>query len=169
MDPFLGEIRPVGFTFAPVGWALCQGQILPISQNTALFSLIGTTYGGNGVSTFALPDLRGRYAMHAGQGPGLANHDLGESAGVEAVTLTAGNLPAHGHGVGASSAAATAWSPAGGVPAKAARTVYKSGGAAAMASDSLSVAGQNQPHENHQPFLSVIYIIALQGIYPPRS
>jgi microcystin-dependent protein len=169
MDPFLGEIRPIAFTFAPRGWALCNGQILSIAQNTALFSLLGTTYGGNGQTTFALPDLRGRVAISSGQGPGLANYDLGEQGGVPAVTLAPSEMPTHGHAVGASSAAATAWSPASGVPAKAARTVYTSGGNAAMAGDSLGVAGQSQPHENHQPYLSVIYAIALQGIFPPRN
>lgn len=170
MDNFLGEIRPVGFNFAPHGWALCTGQILPISQNTALFSLLGTTYGGDGRSTFALPDLRSRIAIGSGQGPGLGNYDLGEQGGVEGVTLDASSLPPHSHEVMASTLAATSLSPVSGVPAMSPRTVYHSGGAGGtMAADSLGTTGQNLPHDNHQPSLSVIYIIALQGIYPPRS
>src|SRR5205085_8655362 len=98
-NPFLGEIRPVGFNFAPRGWALCQGQILSIAQNTALFSLLGTTYGGNGITTFALPDLRGRVGVHVGQGPGLSPYDLGQVGGTAAVTLAAAHLPAHAHPV----------------------------------------------------------------------
>ncbi|HWA83495.1 MAG TPA: tail fiber protein [Fimbriimonadaceae bacterium] len=168
MDPFLGEIRPVGFTFAPQGWALCAGQILPIAQNTALFSLLGTTFGGDGVTTFALPDLRSRVAVGAGQGPGLTNYDLGQDGGVEQVSLASNQLPAHSHHVMASSQAAVAYSPESGVPGKAARTVYGGGSNGTLAPDSLGMAGQGLPHENHQPFLSVLYVIALQGIYPPR-
>lgn len=168
MDNYLGEIRPVGFNFAPHGWALCEGQLLPISQNTALFSLIGTFYGGDGRSTFALPDLRGRIAISSGQGPGLSDYTIGEQGGVEAVTLTASEMPAHAHQVTASSAAATSYSPTSNVPAKTSRNVYAAGGAGTMAADSLGLAGQNVPHENHQPFLSVIYIIALTGIFPPH-
>ena len=112
-EPFLGEIRLVGFNFAPVGWALCAGQILPINQNTALFSLLGTTYGGNGTTTFALPDLRGRAAVGFGQGPGLSNYDLGQSTGTETVTLTVGHIAAHSHLVAANAASATVLSPGG--------------------------------------------------------
>src|ERR1700719_3180515 len=112
-EPFLGEIRLVGFNFAPVGWALCAGQILPINQNTARFSLLGTTYGGNGTTNFALPDLRGRAALGFGQGPGLSNYDLGQSTGSETVTLTVGQIAAHNHLVAANAATATASSPGG--------------------------------------------------------
>src|SRR5689334_9815739 len=116
-NPFLGEIRMVPFNFAPKGWALCNGQILAISQNTALFSLLGTTYGGNGVSTFALPDFRGRVPIHAGQGPGLSSYVLGEQTGTESVTLTVPQLPAHNHTVNGVASGGSQASPAGGSPA----------------------------------------------------
>ena len=112
-EPFLGQIMLVGFNFAPVGWALCNGQILSITQNTALFSLLGTTYGGNGTTTFALPDLRGRAAVGFGQGPGLSNYDLGQSTGTETVTLTVGQMPAHNHMVAANAANGNVSSPSG--------------------------------------------------------
>src|SRR3984893_4324338 len=112
-EPFLGQIMLVGFNFAPQGWAFCNGQLLSISQNTALFSLLGTTYGGNGTTNFALPDLRGRAAVGFGQGPGLSNYDLGQSTGSEMVTLTVGQMPAHNHLVAANAATATASSPSG--------------------------------------------------------
>ncbi|HVT12559.1 MAG TPA: tail fiber protein [Fimbriimonadaceae bacterium] len=168
MDPFLGEIRPVGFNFAPHGWALCEGQLMPIAQNTALFSLLGTTYGGDGRTTFGLPDLRSRVAVGAGQGPGLSNYAIGQVGGVEQVSLTSNELPAHNHHVMATSQAAVAYSPESGVPGKAARTVYGAGNNGTLAADSLGVTGQGQPHDNHQPFLSVLYVIALQGIFPPH-
>src|SRR5688500_11443147 len=116
-DPFVAEIRIFGFDFAPTGWAFCDGQVLPISQNTALFSLLGTTYGGDGKSTFALPDLQGRAPMHPGQGPGLSLRDLGESGGSEAATLLASELPTHSHALSGSSNPATTTDPAGALPA----------------------------------------------------
>lgn len=168
MDPFLGEIRPVGFNFAPVGWALCQGQILPISQNTALFSLLGTTYGGNGQTTFALPDLRGRVPVGRGQGPGLAIHDLGEVSGEENHTLVVSTLPAHSHSATASTHPATSYSSSD-TPAVSPRDVYGTADGSALASDTVVSAGGNQPHNNMQPFLTVNFVIALQGIFPPRN
>lgn len=168
-DNFLGEIRPVGFNFAPNGWALCNGQILPINQNTALFSLLGTQYGGNGTTTFALPNLQGRVAVGAGQGPGLTDYVPGEQGGVENLTLTTAQIPVHNHGVSVGTADATSVSPQGAIPAKAARTVYSSAGGTTMAPDSIGSAGGSQPHNNLQPFLVTNYIIALTGIFPSRN
>jgi microcystin-dependent protein len=179
-EPFLGEIRLVGFNFAPVGWALCAGQILPINQNTALFSLLGTTYGGNGTTNFALPDLRGRAALGFGQGPGLSNYDLGQSTGTETVTLTVGQMPAHSHLVGANAANATVASPSG---ADLAQSLEPSGRGtpvntystppmtAKVTLDPTTVqpSGGSQPHSNIQPVLAMNYIIALQGIFPSRG
>jgi microcystin-dependent protein len=170
-DPFIAEIRVFGFNFAPVGWALCNGQILPISQNTALFSLLGTTYGGNGINTFALPNLQDSFAMHWGQGPGLSQRDLGEQSGSASVTLLASEMPSHGHilrasagATGASPAGATLAPPANGAPAYRAPST-----AAAMAGDSLSSTGGGLPHENRQPFQTLNFCIALQGIFPSRN
>ena len=167
-EPFLGEIRMFGFNFAPRGWAFCNGQILPIAQNTALFSLLGTTYGGNGQTTFALPNLQGRVAIHFGQGAGLSNYDLGEVAGTETVTLTQNQLPAHGHAVNASNGDATATRPANRFPA--------GGGAYADSADGTTMsptmvanAGGSQPHSNIQPFLALNFCIALSGIFPSRN
>lgn len=168
MDPFLGEIRPVPYNFAPLGWAFCAGQILPIAQNTALFALLGTTYGGNGVSTFGLPDLRGRVPVGAGQGPGLPNVDLGEVSGSENVSLTAAQIPAHSHAVNVSAAAATAYGPDGHIPATSARSIYGPATANALAADTVAQAGGGQPHENRQPYTCISYIIAMQGIFPSR-
>lgn len=173
-DPFVAEIRIVPFNFAPVGWAFCDGQILPISQNTALFSLLGTTYGGNGTSNFALPDFQGRAPMHPGQGPGLSDYDLGQSTGESAVTLIGSELPAHTHGVSGSSVAASSSSPAGRIWASGAgRTppnLYQSGAPnTAMAAMATALTGGDQPHNNMQPFLCMSFIIALQGVFPPRS
>jgi microcystin-dependent protein len=177
-EPFLGEIRLVGFNFAPVGWALCAGQILPINQNTALFSLLGTTYGGNGQTTFALPDLRGRAPVGFGQGPGLSNYDLGQSTGSETVALTVSQIPAHSHLVAANAATANALSPSG---ADLAQSVVERGAAvntystppmsAQVTLDPATVqpSGGSGPHPNIQPVLAMNYIIALQGIYPSRS
>jgi microcystin-dependent protein len=180
MDPFLGEIRLMAITFAPNGWALCQGQLMSISQNTALFSLLGTMYGGDGRVTFGLPDLRGRTPVGMGQGPGLAQYTQGQQAGVEGVTLLTAEIPAHVHafapampvntGVGTSS------SPEGAYYAQAPKTATEQYGgsvsATSMASDILSGTtsniGGNLPHENRMPLLTMTYAIALQGIYPPR-
>lgn len=169
MEPFLGEIRIFGGNFAPHGWALCQGQVLPIAQNTALFSILGTTYGGNGTTTFALPDLRGRAAMGMGQGPGLSDRTLGETGGTESVTLINSQLPAHNHShaVPATNEAATSSRPVGKVPA--AGGAYADTSDGTMAADTTGISGGNQPHNNMQPFITMNYIIALQGIYPSRN
>jgi microcystin-dependent protein len=167
MDPFIGEIRLVSFNFAPKGWALCAGQLLPINQNQALFSLLGTYYGGDGRTTFALPDLRGRIPVGAGEPPAGSSYPLGATGGQETVGLTTGQLPAHAHAVNASSAAATKKSPAAAFPA--------GGGAYAaeqnvrMKAAMIGRTGGGEGHENRQPYLSLNYIIALQGIYPAQS
>jgi len=172
-DPFVAEIRVFPFNFAPRGWAWCNGQLLPLSQNTALFSLLGTTYGGDGKSTFALPDLQGRAPMHPGQGPGLSLHDLGETGGSETVTLLESEIPAHTHAVQANAAAADLQGPA---PE---RVLARSSGGSAyqtsaaglvpMATEALTPAGGDQPHNNLQPYLTFYFNIALQGVFPPRG
>ncbi len=164
MDPFVGEIRPCGFNFAPRGWAFCNGQLLSLAQNTALFSLLGTMYGGNGTTNFALPDLRGRSAIGPGQGPGLSLYDQGETGGTETVALTAAEVPAHSHAISASTGTQTSNRPTGGY--QAAGNSYSLTHDVTMASTELagSVA-----HENRSPYLGTNYIIALQGVYPPRS
>ncbi len=169
--PFVAEVRMFGFNFAPVGWAACDGQILPISQNTALFSLLGTTYGGDGRSTFALPNLQGAFALGAGQGPGLRNRELGVPGGVPTVVLTANTMPPHSHTLNATA------SPTTRVPTSAALASTATGAPAyripgattAMAANSLTGAGESQPHDNGQPSLVVMFCIAMQGIFPPRS
>jgi microcystin-dependent protein len=167
--PFVGEIRAVGFSFAPVGWALCDGSLLPISAYEVLFSLIGTTYGGDGETTFALPDLRGRFPVHAGTGAGqiLA---LGEAGGAETVTLLGSQLPRHTHPVSASSAASSA-DPAGSVPGQWAGAQYSTADptGAQLATAAVGVAGGSQPHENRSPYLAVNFIISLFGIFPSQS
>ncbi|MDQ6615277.1 MAG: tail fiber protein [Actinomycetota bacterium] len=169
-EPFLGEIRVFGFNFAPQGWATCSGQILPISQNTALFSLLGTTYGGNGQTTFALPDLRGRAPLSFGQGPGLQNYDLGEVSGSESVTLTSGQLPTHAHNVVAHGGPASATRPGGAVPAQTSGPSYAAApDGTNMNAGMIGNAGSSQPFDNRQPFLVVNFCIALQGIYPSRN
>jgi microcystin-dependent protein len=168
MDPFIGEIRPAGFNFAPRGWALCQGQILPISQNTALFSLLGTFYGGNGTSTFALPDLQGRVALNAGQGPGLSSYDVGQVGGTESVTLLTSQMPIHNHNVVGSSASANSDTPTGRFPAVSPRTVYGTSVDGFFSSQAVIPDGGGQPHNNMQPYCVINYIIALQGVFPPR-
>ena len=177
---YIGQIMVIGFNFAPRGWALCDGQLLPISQNTALFSLIGTTYGGDGQTTFALPDLRGRMALHAGWGPGLPPYDLGEVGGWPTTTLQLSNLPSHNHPIQASSAAGTQSNPGNAFPANA-NVILERGadpiGVKAHASNSntamnpgmVGVAGGGQPFNNMPPYLAVYHVISLEGIYPPRS
>ena len=171
-DPFVAEIRIFGGNFAPIGWAFCDGQLLPISQNTALFSLLGTTYGGDGRTTFGLPDLRGRSPLHQGQGPGLTSRQLGESAGVETVTLTQSQIPMHTHALaGDAAAAATSLSPGAhllGKPASA-KIYGPATSMVPMSTAAIGPAGQNQAHDNRQPYLVLSFIIALQGIFPPRS
>lgn len=171
-DPFVAEIRIFPFNFAPKGWAWCDGQLLPLSQNTALFSLLGTTYGGNGKSNFALPDLQGRSPMHPGQGPGLSLHDLGETGGSETVSLLESEIPAHSHSIRVDSVnPAEAVSPAGFLISRTNRTVFSATlpPAVTMAPESLAPAGGDQPHNNMQPYLTFYFCIALQGVFPPRT
>jgi len=169
MDPFLGQLMLVPYNFAPRGWAFCNGQIMSIAQNTALFSLLGTTYGGNGQTTFALPDLRGRAALSAGQGPGLQNYNLGEMAGSESVTLISSQMPAHSHLVGASTGSAQA-TPDNAFPGSDGGTqIYDLAASTTMNPQMIQPAGGSQPHENRQPYLVLNYIIALQGIFPSRD
>ena len=159
-----------GFNFAPQGWAMCNGQILPISQNTALFSLLGTSYGGNGQTTFALPDLRGRVAIQQGQGPGLSSYSIGEVTGVETVTLTSNQMPQHNHGVVANGAPATATRPNGAVPARTGTNEYAPApDGTAMNAGMIATTGGSQPHTNLPPLLVVTFCIALQGIFPSRN
>jgi microcystin-dependent protein len=171
MDPFVAEIRIFPFNFAPRGWAWCNGQLMPISQNTALFSLLGTTYGGDGKSTFALPDLQGRAPMHPGQGPGLSLHDLGEVGGTESVTLLESEMPLHNHMVGIAPEPGEVTSPSGNsIAVSQEGNVFVAGTAnKQMSASILPPAGGNMPHNNMQPFLTVYFCIALQGIYPPRG
>jgi microcystin-dependent protein len=173
-DPFVAEIRIFPFNFAPKGWAWCDGQLLPLSQNTALFSLLGTTYGGNGKSNFALPDLQGRAPMHPGQGPGLSLHDLGETGGSETVTLLESEIPSHSHALRASVEDATQGSLTPGISL--AQTVngnlyqtVTNTNVVNMNPSALAPAGGDQPHNNMQPFLTFYFNIALQGVFPPRG
>jgi microcystin-dependent protein len=172
-DQFVAEIRMFGFNFAPTGWAQCNGQILPISQNTALFALLGTTYGGNGQSTFALPDMQGNAPMHPGQGPGLSLHDLGETGGEPFVTLLQSEMPSHTHSLGAVGGfSGTNNDPTDGVPAKgdAGLLPYTpSGPALGMAFQAIGPNGGDNPHNNMMPSLTLNFCIALQGIFPPRT
>lgn len=171
-EPYLGEIRMAGFNFAPRGWALCNGQLVSIAQNSALFALLGTTYGGDGQTTFALPDLRGRVPIHWGTGPGLTNRVQGEVSGTETCTLIANQMPAHNHLINAQSAAGTTTSPSGAYLAGQPRggaMMYASTPDSNLSASALSVAGGNQPHNNMQPYLAVTFIIALNGIFPSRN
>lgn len=173
-DQFVAEIRIVGFNFPPAGWAFCSGQLLPISQNTALFSLLGTTYGGNGISTFALPDLQGRAPMHPGQGQGLSLRDLGETGGVESVTLLESEIPSHIHAYSCrpTGAIPPQASPANLAPARTNSRPYSPTATANATMDPItgvSVTGGSLPHNNLMPYLTMNFIIALQGIFPPRT
>jgi microcystin-dependent protein len=170
-DHFVGDIVAVPYNFAPLGWALCNGQILPISQNTALFSLLGTQFGGDGKSTFALPDLRGRIAIGQGQGPGLQPYFVGEQGGEETHTLTVAEMAAHTHTAFADSAAGTSGRPGLLLPARNAAgiPIYGPGPTVGMSPAMVGISGGGQPHENRPPYLGMNYIIALQGIFPPRS
>lgn len=165
-DPFMGEIRLVSFNFAPQGWAMCNGQFLPINQNQALFSLLGTTFGGNGQTTFALPDLRGRAPIHAGAGGG---HTLGEKAGEQAHTLTISELPTHTHVAQANSANATTPIPGGNLLAAANNLYAAPTNLVALGPDMLANVGGSQAHQNMQPFIIVTYLIALQGLFPSQN
>jgi microcystin-dependent protein len=170
-DPFVAEIRIFPFNFAPKGWAFCDGQILPLSQNTALFSLLGTTYGGDGKSNFALPNMQGNAPMHPGQGPGLSLHDLGEVGGSQTVTLLESKIPAHTHSLQASNQVGTDRTPQGEVLARSAgMNLYKASGSIVMLADqAVTPAGGDQPHNNMQPYLTLNFCIALQGVFPPRT
>jgi len=174
VDPFVAEIRIFPFNFAPKGWAFCDGQILPLSQNTALFSLLGTTYGGDGKSNFALPNMQGNAPMHPGQGPGLSLHDLGETGGSETVSLLESEIPSHSHGLFATVENGTQGTLTTGI------TLATSVGGALyqkqvnnnlvnMNDNALAPAGGDQPHNNMQPYLTLNFCIALQGVYPPRT
>ena len=176
-NQFLAEIRMFTGNFAPVGWAQCNGQLLPISQNTALFSLLGTFYGGDGKSTFGLPNLQGSAPMHPGQGPGLSLHDLGETAGESAVTLLQTEMPAHSHAANCLSTAGDSNAPNGNTWAATAGTgrgggppnYSTAGPTTPMSAGATSLSGSSQPHNNMSPYLAVTFIIALQGVFPPRS
>jgi microcystin-dependent protein len=172
-EPFLAEIIMFGGNFAPRGWAFCQGQILSIAQNTALFSLLGTTFGGNGQTTFALPDYRGRVPVGTGQGPGLPSMNLGQLGGEPTHTLIITEMPAHNHqfSLPASTSDSTAKNPSGNVPGATANPVYGAASTinAAMAPGSSGIAGGSQPHNIMQPYIGMNFIIAVEGIYPSRN
>jgi microcystin-dependent protein len=172
-DAFIGQILMVSFQFAPRGWALCNGQILPIEQNQALFSLLGTTFGGDGIRTFALPDLRGRVPIHQGTDPATGtSFILGQTGGEEQVTLTISQIPTHTHSLSAESAVGNSNNPSGNVwGAQSRLDVYSSSSSAdvAMSSSSISGTGGNLPHDNHSPYLTINYIIALTGVFPSRE
>jgi microcystin-dependent protein len=173
--PYVGEIRMLGFNFAPVGWALCNGQLLPISENDVLFQLIGTTYGGDGEETFGLPDLQGRIPVHMGTSPSTGtSYQLGEKAGTESVTLTVQQMAAHNHPLLASTNVATTNAAADNIPA----SMIAAGTASAYGNDpptraldpsSVTPAGGSQPHTNMQPFLCVTFAISLFGVFPPPN
>src|SRR5579863_9854523 len=172
-NPFLAEIRIFPFNFAPTGWAFCDGQILPLSQNTALFSLLGTTYGGDGKSNFALPNMQGNVPMHPGQGPGLSLHDLGETGGSDTVTLLESEIPSHSHSLMTFANQGTQGTPdptlgiarARGIDAFSTTTT----GLVQMSDNTVAPAGGDQPHNNLMPYLTLNFCIALQGVYPPRT
>ncbi|MCB1869200.1 MAG: phage tail protein [Gammaproteobacteria bacterium] len=169
-DPFIAEVKIFAGNFAPRSWAFCNGQLLPISQNTALFSLVGTTFGGDGRTTLGLPDLQGRAPMHPGNGPGLTGRRLGEKVGRESETLTAQQLPSHSHTLNAASNATQA-GPGSGVSVGTA-PMYNAGGTSQpMAAAAIGSAGAAtvQPHNNMQPYLALNFVIALQGVYPSRN
>ena len=174
-DPFVAEIRIFPFNFAPRGWAFCNGQLLPISQNTALFSLLGTTYGGNGQSNFALPDLQGRAALHPGQGPGLSLRDLGEQSGSDTVTLLISEMPVHTHSTNAKNSGGTAnpsnvvWGTSNAT--KVAANFYAPAAASplTMNAAAFSITGGGLPHNNLMPYLTLNFCIAMQGVFPPRT
>ena len=175
-DPFVAEIRIYPFNFAPHGWAFCNGQLMPISQNTALFSLLGTTYGGDGRSTFALPDMAGNVPIHPGQGPGLSLYDLGQLGGTETVTLLQTEIPAHNHSVGrAINANGDSATPVNNIWAQAPAgrgslfTYHEAPPTGKVNSNALQPSGGSLPHNNLQPYLTLNFCIALQGVFPPRG
>ena len=178
-DPFVAEIRIFPFNFAPSGWAMCNGQLLPLSQNTALFSLLGTVYGGDGKSNFALPNLQGSAPMHPGQGQGLSLRDLGEQSGSESVTLLQSEIPVHNHQVQATAANGNIDAPAGTVLARGNFGFQGTTGSVALYSNdapntamslqAMALAGGGLPHNNMQPYLTMNFCIAMQGVFPPRQ
>lgn len=170
-EPFIGEVRCFGFNFAPKGWLQCNGQLLLITQNTALFAILGTTYGGDGKTNFALPNLNGNVVMGAGQGAGLTPRVIGETGGVESVTLLESEMPVHTHPANCNSANGNQYGPGGHYWAQdaAGGSDYYGTGSVPMAAGALSPAGGNQAHTNLQPYLVSNYCIAIQGIFPPRS
>lgn len=178
-EPFLGQITLFPYSFPPKGWADCAGQVLPISQNTALFSLLGTYYGGDGRVTFALPNLQGRVAVSQGMAPGLSPYELGEEGGQETVTITSATAPGHGHSLNATTTHGAANTPAGNLLANALVGTPREGDRGniynpahpdtTLAPASIGPAGGSQPHNNVQPFLALRYCIALNGIFPARS
>jgi microcystin-dependent protein len=182
-NPFVAEIRIFAGNFAPTGWAMCNGQLLPISQNTALFSLLGTTYGGDGKSTFALPNLQGTAPMQQGQGPGLSQRFLGETGGEQTVTLLQTEMPSHSHTMQTTATAATvaaatnnqwAMAQAGGAKGGGGSIINMystttNSGLAQMSPFATSIAGGSLPHNNMPPFLGLTFIIAMQGVFPPRT
>ncbi len=167
-DPFVAEIRMMGFNFPPTGWARCDGQILPISQNTALFSLLGTTYGGDGKSTFALPDLQGATPLQQGQGPGLSLYDLGQIGGSNTVTLLQSEMPSHTHQLVALNDTGLQANPQGAATARANIYYNTTGTPVNMSQNMIGITGGSQPHNNTQPYLTVNFCIAMQGIFPQR-
>lgn len=168
-EPFLAEVRMVGFNFAPRGWAFCDGQILPINQNQALYSLLGTIYGGDGRTSFALPDLRGRTPIHVGSSDGGVSHREGEKSGEEAHTLSVAEMPQHRHAVQASSAGADAPTPQGNVFAAANNVYHDAANLTGLRVGTIAPVGGGQPHENMQPYLAVNFCIALRGLFPSRN
>ncbi len=168
MEPFIGTVLMFAGNFAPRGWALCNGQLLAISSHSALFSILGTTYGGDGVSTFGLPELRGRAAIHEGTGPGLTPRPLGQRSGAEAVTLTTNQIPSHNHSISAHNDAASTREPSSNALAQ--ELIYNSRPPNAMLDpQTIGNTGAGQSHDNMQPYLVLNFIIALEGLYPSRS
>jgi microcystin-dependent protein len=171
-NPFVAEIRIFPFNFAPQGWAFCDGQLMPLSQNTALFSLLGTMYGGNGVNNFALPNLQGAAPMFWGQGPGLSLRDAGETGGSETVTLLESEIPSHSHGAQASPAVSNSNDASGlvyGRPFGGGALYGPAAGLVPMSDSAMAPAGGDQPHNNRMPYLTLNFCIALQGVFPPRT
>jgi len=169
MEPFIGMVILFGGNFAPRGWALCDGQLLPISENTSLFSILGTTYGGDGRTTFALPDLRGRVPLHPGHGPGLTQRTLGEKVGNETVALSAAEMPSHSHAMNVANVPADNGRPSGDMFGQTQIFTATATPTATLNAATIANNGGNEAHDNMQPSLGINYIIALQGIYPSRS
>ncbi len=171
-DPFIGQIMPVGWSFAARGWTKCDGQLLQISQNTALFSLLGTTYGGDGRTTFGLPDLRGRVAIHQGQGPGLSSYAIGQKGGTEQVTLAVNQMPSHSHTVNSNTNPGNLTNPANAFPASetvGTQDIYSDTSNSTMNPAMIANSGGSQAHTNLQPYLTINWLIALVGIFPSRN